>query len=450
MTQRLTVSRRDPSLLAWDGRERILVGSGEHYGAVVNRAFDHRRHAAALAADGLDHARLLIGTYHELPGQFGIDGNTLAPEAADLQLAWGRDGDGRWDLARPDPAHLERLAEVLAVAAAHGIAIGLCLFCPCYSDEQWLLHPFHPANNRQGAGADTQGRPVPRQRLLADPSLRPWQLRLLDAVLPVAAAAGNTYVELCNEPYVAAVTAADRAAMAAWQAWLADEVRLRAPELPIAMNLANRGTVVDGLPAPVAIAGMHYPTPEAAWINRGRGIAIAGDETGFQGQDDGIYRRQAWEFLLAGGALFSHLDYSFTPAHPDGDAPITARTPGWGGPSLRRQLGILRRTLAGWDRALMRPMPEAVEIALAPGARAVALGIPGEAVLVHLAAWDDSGLRVCLPAGAWTARWLDPASGLWSEPAKVQARTFASVVPAPDWPAGDRVLELTLAEPVPR
>jgi hypothetical protein len=48
-----------------------------------------------------------------------------------------------------------------------------------------------------------------------------------------------------------------------------------------------------------------------------RGV-IGENETGFRGRDDDLYRTERWAFLLAGGGLYNNLDYSFTPAHPDG------------------------------------------------------------------------------------------------------------------------------------
>ncbi|MFM2091492.1 MAG: hypothetical protein RLZZ127_1981 [Planctomycetota bacterium] len=438
--QRLTVMGASRRLLAWDGAPRIWIGSGEHYGALINRAFDHRRYLDTLAADGLDHIRLFLGTYVELPGQFGIDGNSLAPPPGERSLAWVRDADGRHDLGRIDPDHLDRLGTILAAAAARGIAVGLCLFCPCYSDEQWQAHPFHPANNRQGAGDGTV-----RGRMLVDPGLRPWQERLLDAVLPVAAAAGGAYIDLCNEPYQASPDRAIQREFAVWQRWLAAEVRRRAPQLPIAVNPANRAIVLRGLLPPEAdIACIHYPAPEAASLNYGCGTVVAGDETGFQGQEDAVYRRQAWEFCLAGGALYSHLDYSFTAAHPDGTASITARTPGWGGPALRRQLAFLRRTLAGQDALRLQPCPEVIDIALPQGVQAAAIGIPDEAYLLHLRAWPGGALRCCLAPGAWDACWIDPAGCRRHAPVAVMARgPVTPLTPPADLSAGaDLAVEL--------
>jgi hypothetical protein len=437
--QRLTVTPSPRRLLAWDGRPRILVGSGEHYGALVNRAFDHRRYLDTLAADGLDHVRLFLGTYWELPGQFGIDGNTLAPRAEDRSPAWVRGDDGRFDLAEIDQGHLDRLAAILADAAGRGIVVGLCLFCPCYSDEQWLAHPFHPANNRQGAG-DGQV----RARMLIAPDMRSWQQILLDAVLPVAAAAGGTYIDLCNEPYQASPDPAVARDFSVWQGWLAAEVRCRAPALPISYNPANRAIVVTDPPPGTDIACIHYPAPEAAWLNRGCGVAIAGDETGFQGQEDAIYRRQAWEFCLAGGALYSHLDYAFTVDHPDGTAAITNRTPGWGGASLRRQLAVLRRTLAAFEAQRLKPCPEVIDISLPPGVRVVALGIPGEAAVIHCCAWPGGPLRCCLEPGTWAACWIDPVTGRRSSEVVYAVSQIVTSVALPnDFGAGsDLVLEL--------
>ena len=44
------------------------------------------------------------------------------------------------------------------------------------------------------------------------------------------------------------------------------------------------------------------------------------------------YRIQAWDFLVAGGALYNNLDYSFATGHEDGTFQPPATTPG-GAPS---------------------------------------------------------------------------------------------------------------------
>ena len=52
-------------------------------------------------------------------------------------------------------------------------------------------------------------------------------------------------------------------------------------------------------------------------MNYGLGKVIGDDETGFRGVIDRPYRIEAWDFLIAGGALYDNLDYSFTVDHEE-------------------------------------------------------------------------------------------------------------------------------------
>ena len=83
----------------------------------------------------------------------------------------------------------------------------------------------------------------------------------------------------------------------------------------------------------------HGPAAEAVRPNYHFNRVIALDETGGSDRSDRKYRTEGWEFILAGGGVFSHLDFSFTTDRPDGTrrAPSDG-TPGGGGPELRRQL----------------------------------------------------------------------------------------------------------------
>ena len=69
------------------------------------------------------------------------------------------------------------------------------------------------------------------------------------------------------------------------------------------------------------------------------------------------YRTEGWEFLLAGGGLYNNLDYSFTVGHEDGTFEYPPTQPGGGGATMRRQLGVLRRFIDGFDLVRLRPRP---------------------------------------------------------------------------------------------
>ena len=104
----------------------------------------------------------------------------------------------------------------------------------------------------------------------------------------------------------------------------------------------------------MSIFNFHYATPpDTVGMNYGLNRVLADNETGFRGSQDLVYRSEAWEFILAGGAIYDNLDYSFSVGHEDGLARPDA--PGGGGAALRRQLAILKQFIEGFDFVRMKP-----------------------------------------------------------------------------------------------
>src|SRR5262249_4628100 len=140
------------------------------------------------------------------------------------------------------------------------------------------------------------------------------------------------------------------------------EAKLRQPHL-IAQNIANKSAKIDKPNPHVSIFNFHYATPpEVVALNASLRKPIGDDETGFRDPGDFAYRSEAWEFFLAGGAIYSNLDYSFSCKHPDGSGKL-GKSPGGGGPALRLQLQILREFLDDFDFIRMRPSPKLVKTA---------------------------------------------------------------------------------------
>ena len=190
----------------------------------------------------------------------------------------------------------------------------------------------------------------------------------------------NVYFEICNEPYFGGVTLD-------WQKRIAKEIAATEKDLPdkhlIAQNIANGSAKVEHPDPLVSVFNFHYASPPIA-ISENRGLSrpIGFDETGFKGTGDAIYRRQAWEFLLSGGAVFSHLDYSFTVDHPDGTAKVVDPTPGGGGPEFRRQLSVLKNLINGLD--LTKTQPTAARLLASDGSVKSAIGLDDHSKDVHL------------------------------------------------------------------
>ena len=164
----------------------------------------------------------------------------------------------------------------------------------------------------------------------------------------------NLYFEICNEPYFGGVTLD-------WQARIASVIVETEKALPrkhlIAQNIANEKARIERPNPAVSIFNFHYATPPATvgmnfGLRQGRSATT---RRASAASHDRPYRIEAWDFLVAGGAIFDHLDYSFTTDHEDGTARIVDPTPGGGGPGFRAQLQILKRFIEGFDFVKMAP-----------------------------------------------------------------------------------------------
>jgi len=408
----------NPKIFLWRGAPTLLLGSGEHYGAVLNLDFDFVPYLDELRACGLNHTRTFSGMYREAPGSFGITDNPLAPPAARYCAPWprssepgARDGLNRFDLSRWNPAYFERLHRFMAAARDRGVVVELVLFCPMYQDEMWHLSPLFAGNNINSVGD------CPREEAfsLKHDGLTRVQTALTRKLAEELRGYDNLYYEICNEPYFGGVTDA-------WQRRITDtlvetEAAFPQPHL-LSWNIANGSRKVDRPHPAVSIYNFHYCfPPDAVARNAHLPRVIGENETGFRGRPDVLYRSEAWDFMLAGGGLFSHLDYSFTPTHPDGRR-TEYRSPGGGSPALRRQFGDgIDRVRAAPDATSVRPLQapltgRALSIPGADYALYLRRPVPGKAD-GPLPEPDPTPAPVDLdlPAGRYTATWLHPATG---------------------------------------
>ncbi|MEI2723753.1 MAG: hypothetical protein V9H26_09495 [Verrucomicrobiota bacterium] len=131
----------------------------------------------------------------------------------------------------------------------------------------------------------------------------------------------NLYYEICNEPYFGGVTME-------WQHHIADVIVATEQALPnrhlISQNIANGSAKITQPHPAISIFNFHYASPpKAVAENYALNKAIGDNETGFRGTNDTHYRMEAWGFILAGGALYNNLDYSFVAGHERGDFAVS-------------------------------------------------------------------------------------------------------------------------------
>src|SRR5947209_7691832 len=104
----------------------------------------------------------------------------------------------------------------------------------------------------------------------------------------------------------------------------------------ISQNIANNKAKVANPHPAISIFNFHYAhPPTTVALNYGLNKVIGDNETGFRGTNDLPYRVEAWSFILAGGALFNNLDYSFVAGSENGSyVGYPAKQPGGGNPSF--------------------------------------------------------------------------------------------------------------------
>ena len=399
----------NPRYFEFRGEPAFLITSAEHYGAVLNRDFDFRPYLDELARRKFNLTRTFSGTYREISGSFNINDNTLAPREGRFLAPWVQVQEPgepeKFDLDRFDNDYFARLKEFVAEAGKRGVVVEYVLFCPLYGDELWAANPMNARNNVNGVGKCS------REEVFAlkHDDLTRRQLAFVAKAVAELNAFDNLYFEICNEPYFGGVTLD-------WQKKVAEAIVATEKTLPnkhmISQNIANEKAKVENPDPNISLFNFHYTSPPVVVaMNAHLNKAIGENETGFKGTGDRHYRMEAWEFLLAGGALFNNLDYSFTPAHPDGTAEVKDPTPGGGGPEYRGQLATLGEFLRGCEFWNMKPAPDLLKGSkLAAKARASVLARPGEYAL-YVNDGPRATLTPALPPGSYQFEWIDPRSG---------------------------------------
>jgi hypothetical protein len=404
----IALDPQNPHYFLFRGKPTILITSTEHYGAVMNMDFYYPLYLNELQARGFNLTRLFSGVYVEDFAAFNIARNTLAPTPLRFICPWARStqpgyagGGNKFDLHKWDPAYFHRLKDFVAQAGKRGVVVEMVLFCPYYGDSQWDLSPIKAGNNVQGIGD------LPRTRALTldNGPLLAIQDAMVRKIVTELRGFDNVYYEICNEPYFGGVTIA-------WQKHIAETIKSTEAAFPaqhlIAQNISNGSKKVEDPNPAVSIFNFHYSRPpQSVAMNFGLNRAISDDETGFRGTGNSAYRREGWDFILAGGAVYDNLDYSFTVGHEDGTFRFPHTQPGGGGHGLQAQLSILKNFIDGFDFIHMHPDNSDIK-AVGNAAKIYALAQPGKAYAVYVDGGGPGTTLLCnVPAGRYHAEWIN-------------------------------------------
>jgi hypothetical protein len=416
----LSLHPQNPHYFLFREKPAVLIGSTEHYGAVMNLDFDYLTYLNEVAASGLNITRTFSGAYVEPGGAFGIEKNTLAPASGRFICPWIRssepgyaNGGNKFDLSEWDEGYFSRLKDFVAEAGKRNIVVELDLFSNYYDTVQWKLSPLNILNNVNRVGDFKDHKEVLSLKHL---DLLNVQENMVRKIIHELKDFDNLYYEVCNEPYFG-----DTLALREWEGHMTEVVIEAEKDFHykhlISNNVANNQRLVTDPRNGVSIYNFHYARPPLTVdLNYHLNSVIGDNETGFDGIEDSKYRTEAWDFILAGGGLFDHLDYSFTTDNEDGTYIVKSGQPGGGGKTLRNQFKILSEFMKSFDFINMKPVSE--KKIILPGlidvtARALSKADDQLAVYLHRKDPDkmSSAIEIDLPAGSYDLTWTDTKSG---------------------------------------
>ena len=413
----------NPHYFIYKNKPLILITSGEHYGAVLNLDFNYRKYINELYTNRLNLTRLFSGAYVEPQGAFNIERNTLAPARERYLCPWSRskhtgynNGRNTFDLTQWDTAYFYRLKDCVAEAEKRNIIVELTLFCPFYEDSQWLLSPMNAINNVNGVGNIIR---TDVYTLDKNGPLLKVQEDLVRKIVTELKGFNNIIYEICNEPYFGGVTME-------WQHHIASliydiENNFGTHHL-ISQNIANASmTITDPHPA-VSVFNFHYATPPVTVaMNYHLNKVIGDNETGFNGNSDSVYRKEGWQFIMAGGGLYNNLDYSFAPGYENGTFKYGPRQPGGGSTGLRKQLGYLKEFMNGLDYIHMQPDSTVAMLSPAGKQKVYCLMEKGKQYALYITGGKPATIEVLLPAGSYSVEWMNPVTGIYQKGKQVES-----------------------------
>ena len=423
--QPISLHPDNPHYFLYNGKPTVLITSAEHYGAVINASLDYKKYFDVLQRHHFNLTRIFAGSYYE--GKY-VDApeNTIAIKQEKLLVPWARsnipgyiNGGNKFDLNKWDKLYFERLKNFCKEASERGIVVEIVFFSANYSLSNWKYSPLYGHNNIN------HSKDVPYNEIFlpSNKELINYQLAMVRKIVEEVNPFDNVYFEICNEPYwLKGIPEVDLSIheqqvtpeIYEWQKKIALTVKKVEQKLPkkhlIAQNFANTYLKIKNLDSNVSILNFHYAyPPKTVTDNYSLNKPVSFDET-FEGLNAVERRKEAWTFMMAGGAVYNNLDWSFTNDDMTGEG-INTSDKHKSGEDVRNQLEILQRAMADFDFISASPLDRTYKI---DGIDLYGLGINGKDYMMYLLknkSVSPSTWNFSLSEGKYILKWMDPSDG---------------------------------------
>lgn len=446
----------NPHYFMFRGKPEILITSAEHYGGVVNGAFDYVKYFDALQSYGLNYTRIYPGALFEPVDKF-IPGNTLGVMPENLVLPWARSstpgyclGGNLFDLNKWNKDFFDRLRDFIEKASERGIVVEICFF-NCQYEDTWPISPLYFKNNIQGEGKcgfnDTQ--------TLLFPDVARRQSDYVRKIVQEVNSFDNVILEICDEPIL--FETPDSLA-GIWIRHMVNVIKDTEKPLPskhlIAQQIEGKmdGPVDFSDDPDVKVIVTQYDWAAGDQMGGLKGLdyeyghnkVIELNETDYypvwygEGNDKiSASRVEAWEFIVGGGGGFNQLNGLYTVKDPGGKTADNNL--------ICTSLSELKEFMHSFDFIKMKPDRNFVIHGIPEGIFFRCLSEPGKqyALYIHHSIRKGESyyfinpgqfrenIIISLPEGNYQAEWLNPADGklMVSEKIKVDRSEYTLTTP---------------------
>jgi hypothetical protein len=428
----------NPHYFLFRGNPTVLVTSAEHYGIILNSELDYKTYLDKLQQYGFNQTRVFSGAYCE-GNEYDFERgkiyqwedmqNTLSPRPGKFLTPWNRstepgyvNGGNKFDLNVWDQEYFRRLKSFCSEAASREIVVEFVFFSANYSPRTWLNSPLNALNNINDVGEV----PYNEFHLLKHKALIDHQKKMVVKIVTELNQFDNVYFEICNEPYwMKGIPNVEPSVkeqqflpeMDEWQSLLTESIVKTEASLPkkhlIAQNFANTYLNIQKINDPVSVINFHYAfPPRAVTDNYQWNRPVAFDETA-DGCNAPNRRTEAWAFMMAGGAVYSNLDWSFSSDDMTGLGrnPSGKRQSGY---EVREQLQILHSTLKSFDFIHSKPVDDVFRQGIPEGVLLYGLTVEGTDYIFYLLKRKKLSFNkwACkLPKGRYEVKFIDPVDG---------------------------------------
>jgi hypothetical protein len=428
-SQPISLHPYNPHYFLFKGKPTILIGSGEHYGSVINPDFNFDLYLETIHNLGFNHTRIFMGDYAEAKEAFCIIHNSLAPENRKFLTPWLRSnqsgfalGGNKFDLDKWNPDYFERLHRFMKKASELGIVVECVLF---FEGMSWEDMPMNQKNNIN----QTTLIKAEDYMSLSNGNILDYQKKYCIKLVDELNRYDNIIINIANEPWFfnqehEGFSSPARDETKAWikevSNWIITEEKKLPRQHILSVDYCNEGRTISAEEynkywTNISVFNHHYDKDAASVKLNYNSLpkAFSFNETGLMPMYSEAYRVQGWKYLMSGGALYNNLDFTFQVGHEDGNGKAEFSCEWYNGSGdgrVKNELKFLASFFNSVDFIHMKPSTEIFPVYFGDK-ELYGLENKGELYLVYVIGGKNTWYRFNIPFGNYHVEWFDPASG---------------------------------------